>query len=147
MFGGRPKFDDTFGVPIDLGADRKDPMSAPPIQRAALRAAKPVVLVETPRRLSDIFHRPDNFELQAQKSLPRPVREAALRSGSVQDPADGFRRFEALAASFFNRLSVQHRIVLGIFGFWLLISTGLFIPAIFAGIIYLVVRTRKRAGN
>jgi hypothetical protein len=147
MFGGRPKYDDTFGVPVDLGANRKDPMSAPPIQRAALRAAKPVVLVEKPRRLSDIFHQPDNFERQAQSAQSVTVREHPQQPQSGQDTAENFRRIEALAASFFKRLSVQHRIVLGIFSFWLLISTGLFIPVIFAGIIYMVVRNQKRAGN
>ncbi len=147
MFGGRPKYDDTFGVPIDLGADRKDPISAPPIKRAALRAARPVVLVEKPRRLSDFFHQPDNFERQATSVQSVTVREAHQQPQSGQGTAESFRRIEAFAASVFKRLSVPHRIVLGIFGFWLLISTGLLIPAIFAGIIYIVVRNQNRAGN
>ena len=107
MFGGRPKYDDTFGVPIDLGADRKDPMSAPPIQRAALRAAKPVILVEKPRHLSDIFHQPDNFERQAQSVQSVTVREAAQQPQSGQDSAESFRRIETVAASFLKRLSVS----------------------------------------
>lgn len=145
MFGGRPKYDDTFGVPMDLGTYRKDPMSAPAIKRATLRTAKPVKIVETPRRLSDIFRRKDNYELQ----MPKPSPESRTQRSPAQpapDSADGFRRMEAHAAGIFRRLSVQHRIVLGIFGFWLLISTGLFIPAIIAGVIYLIVRNQKRAG-
>ncbi|MFN7180133.1 hypothetical protein [Hyphomonas sp.] len=144
MFGGRPKYDDTFGVPMDLGADRKDPITAPPVKRPPLRTARPVVLVEKPRRLSDIFHQPDNFEWQAQSAQSVTVREAPQQSQSGQDTAESFRRIEAFAASFFQRLSVQHRILLGVVGFWLLISTGLFLPAIIAGIIYLIVRNQKR---
>lgn len=143
MFGGRPKYDDTFGVPMDLGADRKDPITAPPVKRPPLRAARPVEIVETPRRLSDIFHRKDNFELQAEKPAPN-AQTPRSPSHPAPDSGEGLRRMEAVAAGLLRRLSVQQRVVLGIFVFWLLIATGLFIPAIFAGIIYLIVRNQKR---
>jgi hypothetical protein len=148
MFGGRPKYDDTFGVPMDLGANRKDPITAPPVKRPPLRAARPVEIVETPRRWSDIFRHKDNFELQAEKPAPKSHTPRSENRSFPSQPAqasdEGLRRMEALAANFWKRLSTQHRILLGIVGFWLLISTGLFIPAIIAGIVYLIVRNRNR---
>jgi hypothetical protein len=48
MFGRRPRYDDTFGVRMDLGADRKDPMSLRPTSQAGRLRVKAPVLVEQP---------------------------------------------------------------------------------------------------
>ena len=45
MFGRRPRYDDTFGVRMDLGADRVEPMAMRP---AAQVRVKETILIERP---------------------------------------------------------------------------------------------------
>lgn len=146
MWVHRPRYDDTFGVPMDLGAHRKDPLS-PRSRPSPVRQARPqTVLVEQPRSLFDLFRpSPDQAPRRAEKERPGRPRPSAPRPSLNQPAPDGgFRQLEAFAAGIWKRLSVQHRIVLAIGGAWFLLVTGLFVPAIVIGVFYAVIRNQKR---
>ena len=66
-----------------------------------------------------------------------PQREAAAA------PAPDLRAFEATARRMLSRLSLQQRLGFSVFAFWLLMATGLFVPAIIVVVIYLAVRRRS----
>lgn len=157
MWSHRPRYDDTFGVPMDLGADRMDPLSPKARPPGPGRHARPqTVLVEKPRPLFGLFGSPpeDNPKpaaterpprLQSPQARPIDHRPPAHRPTAPQAaPANGFRQLEGFAGHIWKRLSLQHRIVLAIGGAWFLLVTGLFLPAIVIGVFYMVIRNQRR---
>lgn len=151
MFGRRPRFDDTFGVRMDLGADRMDPMSLRPKSQAGQLRVKAPVIVEQPRSLFDIFSGRDNDPFAAIRERPQPqsrpaARAAAPRPRAAASPQgegqQGLRAFEAGLLALFRRLPVAQRVGLSLFAGWFLLATGLYIPAIVIGVIYFNVRRR-----
>lgn len=153
MFGRRPRFDDTFGVRMDLGADRMDPMSLRPKSQAGQLRVKAPVIVEQPRSVFDIFSGRDNDPFAAIRERPqsraksRPAARAATpRPRAAASPLgegqQGLRAFEAGLLAMFRRLPVAQRVGLSLFAGWFLLATGLFIPAIVIGVVYFNVRRR-----
>ena len=144
MWGRRPRYDDTFGVRMDLGADRKDPLAVRPAARVVSPRVKAPVIVERPRSVFDLFRGREDDGLgprppRAARTVeaPMPQREAAAA------PAPDLRAFEATARRMLSRLSLQQRLGFSVFAFWLLMATGLFVPAIIVVVIYLAVRRRS----
>ncbi|MEQ9506597.1 MAG: hypothetical protein RLO80_10040 [Hyphomonas sp.] len=150
MFAKRPRFDDTFGVRMDLGADRMDPLSLRPASLGGQLRVKPPVLVEQPWSIFDIFSRretdpyaalrgtPANVSSAPDKPEPPRPRPGASSAGNAPAPnpaASGLR-------AFWQRLSWPHRIAISVFAGWFLLSTGLFIPAIVIAVAYFSLRKR-----
>lgn len=168
MFGGRPRYDDTFGVRLDLGANQKDPLSVRAVHPRAPAKVKPPVLVEQPRRLSDIFGGGGKDELAPKPAPARPAPVAASHRAPpattrAPEPDYARRRAPASAPSgsgaetaqqiissavrFWGKLSLQHKIMIGAFAVWFLLSTGLIFPAVVLAVILVAVRNQaKRTG-
>lgn len=162
MFGGRPRYDDTFGVRLDLGGNRKDPLSSPKALNAAHQKVKQPVLIEKPWRLLDIFGSRDQDPLasgpvpkprQVQIERPSPPRQTispphhTAPSPDYSAASDTARQLGAFARSLWNKLSLQHRIVFGALGVWFLLSTGLIFPAIVLAVIITAIRNRQRSAG
>lgn len=150
MFARRPRYDDTFGVRMDLGADRIDPMSLRPSGSAGQLRVKPPVIVEQPRSLFDLFtgRSKDPFsELRERPRLQTPERRALETRPATLTPAgDGQSERSALEGGLrmvWNRLSVSQRIGIFFVGGWFLLASGLFVPAIVIAVIYFSLRRRK----
>lgn len=150
MFARRPRYDDTFGVRMDLGADRIDPMSLRPKGAAGQLRVKAPVIVEQPGSLLDIFagRSKDPFSPLRERPRPQvPEREtvqpqtAAPRSA---EPGERPRTFEGGLRAIWQRLSVMQRIGLSLFAGWFLLASGLWVIA--AGIAIVVFTRRKSPG-
>lgn len=151
MFGRRPRYDDTFGLRLDLGADRVDPMSMRPASQAGQLRVKAPVLVEQPGSIFGGFGKRETDPFAAIRDKPvaaAPVTERAatpVRRG--QQPAAAAPGFQALKAgphAAWRRMSPGQRIGLGVVAGWLLIGTGLWIPVLV--IAAACFSLRKRAG-
>jgi hypothetical protein len=150
MFAKRPRFDDTFGVRMDLGADRIDPMSLRPSSVAGQLRVKPPVIVEQPGSVFDIFRGPskDPFsELRARPGMQAPERLQPQTSPAAPPERRTGRDEQAGPAgglmTLWRRLSVAQRIGLCVFAGWFLLASGLFVPAIVIAIVYFNLRRRK----
>lgn len=158
MFGHRPRYDDTYGVRMDFGGDRKDPLALRTV-RPLFAYAKPVVLIETPRSIFDLFGRraDDTFidtALPKPARTPAPVVKAAraltappARPSNVGAPLARPRAtvsLESGIAAVWKRLPLQFKIIAIVGGGWFLFASGLFVPAIVIGVVYLTQR-KKRA--
>jgi len=145
MFARRPRFDDTFGVRMDLGADRMDPMSLRPSHQAGQLRVKAPVLVEDTRSIFGPRRHPEPLaelgERPERQSAPIPA-NTDFRERNLPASGDGLRRVESLVLGGWRKMSVQHRITAGVIGGWILLGTGLFIPAIVIAGIYIVMRNR-----
>ena len=152
MFGRRPRYDDTFGVHMDLGADCKDPMSLRPASQAGRLRVKAPVLVEQPVSIFGRFGKreTDPFSVIRDKPAtapPAPEKFAAVTKHTQPQPphaAPGVQAFKAGLHAGWRRLSVRQRIVLVVIAGWLLIGTGLWIPALVIAAAYFSLR--RRAG-
>ena len=150
MFARRPRFDDTFGVRMDLGADRMDPMSLRPSSQSGQLRVRPAVLVERPWSIFNLFggretdpfaalrERPSHTAESGEKPAPRGPRSTAVSAdpGAAPNPVEGGLR------ALWTRLSWPHRIAISVFAGWFLLSSGLFIPAIVIAIVYFNLRKR-----
>lgn len=148
MLGKRPRYDDTFGVRMDLGGDRKDPLSQRPVPRAAPKGVKHPVIVDQPRRLMD-WLRPDKAEAEPPRSMWRlpsaPARTAA--PAEVPSHSATLRAVEDWAKERWQRMTFANRVGYGVVAFWILMATGLFAPALVIAIAYFVIRQSKPAGR
>lgn len=152
MFGRRPRYDDTFGVRMDLGADRKDPMSLRPASQAGQLRVKAPVLVEQPGSIFGTFGKPETYPFAAVRDKPvtpppAPEKFAAVRPLTEPQPADAAPGIQAMKAGLhaaWRRLSVRQRIGLVVVAGWLLIVTGLWIPVLVIAAAYFGLR--RRAG-
>jgi len=151
MFGRRPRYDDTFGVRMDLGADRVDPMSMRPASQAGQLRVKAPVLVEQPGSIFGGFGKreTDPFAAIRDKSVTaRQVPERAVAPVStVPQPAEAAPGVQALKAGLHaacRRLSAGQRIGLVFVAGWLLIGSGLWIPVLVIAAAYFSLR--RRAG-
>lgn len=157
MFGRRPRYDDTYGVRMDFGGDRKDPLSLRTV-RPLFDYAKPVVLIETPRSIFDVFGRraddtfvDTRFPKAAPASMPAVAAARALRpkppaAGRAAAPLTGARApvsLEGGIAALWKQLPLQLKIIAIVGGGWFLIASGLFVPAIVIGVVYLSQRKKK----
>lgn len=151
MFGRRPRYDDTFGVRMDLGADRKDPMSLRPVSQAGQLRVKAPVLVEQPGSIFSVFGKRETDPFAAIRSKPvseMPMRErAAIRVQTANQPAKATPEVQAFKSELhaaWRRLSAVQRVGLIVFAGWLLIGTGLWIPVLVIAAAYFSLR--RRAG-
>jgi|JI10StandDraft_1071094.scaffolds.fasta_scaffold349343_3 hypothetical protein len=148
MLGRRPRYDDTFGVRMDLGADRKDPLAQRPVPRVAPRSAKSAVIVSQPKRLID-WLRPDKVAVEPPRSIWRlpaePVRTTA--PGPAPTHSATLRAAEDWAKERWQRMTPGNRVGFGAFIFWVLMATGLFLPALVVAIAYAVIRQSKPDGR
>ncbi|MFN3912428.1 hypothetical protein [Hyphomonas sp.] len=155
MFARRPRYDDTFGVRMDLGADRIDPMSLRPKGAAGQLRVKAPVIVEQPGSLFDIFAGRSKDPFSQLRERPRPQvpdreplpPEAETRRAPparAPEPGERPRTFEDGLRAIWQRLSVTQRIGLSLFAGWFLLATGLWVIA--AGIAIVVFTRRKRPG-
>jgi hypothetical protein len=147
MFGKRPRYDDTFGVRLDLGADRIDPLAARHNSRLAAGKVKPTVIVEHPRSIFEIFGTMRSRDQTFPGPKPQP-RAAALPAASdrksVSAEAPDFATFEKSIARVWAKASVQHRIIACVFTGWLLLATGLFVPALIIAVVYFALRNKAK---
>jgi hypothetical protein len=151
MFGRRPRYDDTFGVRMDLGADRVDPMSVRPASQAGQLRVKAPVLVEQPGSIFGGFGKRETDPFAAIRNKPvtaPPVRErAAPPVRTAEQPAEAAPGVQALKAGLhaaWRRLSAGQRVGLVVVAGWLLIGTGLWVPVLVIAAAYFSLR--KRAG-
>lgn len=147
MFGKRPRYDDTFGVRLDLGADRIDPLSARHNSGLTAGKVKPTVIVEQPRTLLDVFGAIRSRDQTFPVSPPPPrinARQAAVDRKSASSQAPDFAAFEKSVARVWKNASVQHRILACVFGGWLLLATGLFVPALIIAVVYFALRNKAK---
>ena len=151
MFGRRPRYDDTFGVRMDLGADRKDPMSLRPASQAGQLRVKAPVLVEQPGSIFGGFGKreTDPFAAIRDKPVAAPpaTERAATPARTAEQPAEAAPGVQALKAGLhaaWRRMSPGQRIGLGVVAGWLLIGTGLWVPVLVIAAAYFSLR--KRAG-
>ena len=151
MFGRRPRYDDTFGVRLDLGADRVDPMSMRPASQAGQLRVKAPVLVEQPGSIFGGFGKRETDPFAAIRDKPVAAAPATERAATPvrtgQQPAEAAPGVQALKAGLhaaWRRMSPGQRIGLGVVAGWLLIGTGLWIPALVIAAAYFSLR--KRAG-
>lgn len=147
MFGRRPRFDDTFGVRMDLGADRMDPMSLRPSSHAGQLRVKAPVLVKETRSFFGLFARRNPEPLaqldQRQRTVPTAMQIETVSSRAAPGAnADGLRQFESRVRGAWKKMSVQQRIWTSVIAGWILIASGMFIPAIVIAGIYIAVRRR-----
>lgn len=147
MFGKRPRYDDTFGVRLDLGADRVDPLAARHNSSLSAGKAQPTVIVEHPRSIFDIFGALRSHDQTFPG--PRPQSRAAAPPDvpdrkSVSAEAPDFAAFEKSVARIWTRASVQHRILACVFTGWVLLATGLFVPALIIAAVYFALRNKAK---
>ncbi len=148
MFAKRPRFDDTFGVRMDLGADRMDPMSLRPSSQAGQLRVKPPVIVETPGSFFGIFRRRYNDPLSAlgEKPVPEPAPRTGFEPQRTRAPRDETRSptraFEAGVLAIWKRMTPSQRIWLSVVGGMLLFSSGLWIPVAALVVAYFALRRR-----
>ena len=138
MFGKRPRYDDTFGVRMDLGADRVEPMAMRP---AAQVRVKETILIERP---GSIF---GGAALRAkpERRTQAPPRElSAATAPRPATPAQGARNFEDAARTIWQRLSIPQRIGLSLFAGWFLLASGLWVIAAVIAVVWFT--RRQRAG-
>ena len=147
MFGKRPRYDDTFGVRLDLGADRVDPLEARHKSSLSAGKAKPTVIVEHPRSIFDIFGAMRSHD----QTLPEPKPQARAAAPpaapdrkAVSSEAPDFAAFEKSVAKVWRNASVQHRVFACVFGGWLLLATGLFVPALIIAAVYFALRNKAK---
>lgn len=150
MFGKRPRYDDTFGVRMDLGADRVDPMAMRP---AAQVRVKETLLIERPGLIFGGFARRETDPLAALRAKPEPQPKAPLRE-TLQKHAttaprtaaqtQGARSLEDVLRTIWQRLSIAQRIALSLFAGWFFLASGLWVIAAVAAIIWFT--RRQRAG-
>jgi hypothetical protein len=150
MFARRPRYDDTFGVRMDLGADRIDPMSLRPSGSSGQLRVKPPVIVEQPRSLFDLFtgRSKDPFsELRERPRLQTPERRAPetrpARPSLQQEQQGEPSALEGGIRMLWGRLSVSQRIGICFVAGWFLLASGLFVPVIVIAVIYFSLRRRK----
>jgi hypothetical protein len=151
MFGRRPRYDDTFGVRLDLGADRVDPLSMRPASQAGQLRVKAPVLVEQPGSIFGGFGKRDTDPFAAIRDKPvtaAPATERAaipVRTARQQsEAAPGVQALKAGLHAAWRRMSPGQRIGLGVVAGWLLIGTGLWVPVLVIAAAYFSLR--KRAG-
>jgi len=143
MFGRRPRYDDTFGVRMDLGADRMDPMSMRP---AAKLQVKETLLVERPGSIFGGSGRRESDPFAALRAKPEP-RPLAPQREPRRAPAprgEGPRTFEDGVRMVLRRLSVTQRIGLSFIAGWFLLASGLWVVAAVIAVVWFT--RRKRAG-
>ena len=147
MFGKRPRYDDTFGVRMDLGADRVEPMAMRP---AAQLRAKETILIERPGSIFGGFARRETDPLAALRAKPQRQTQAPPREPSAATaprpgaPAQGARSFEDAVRTIWQRLSVPQRIGLSLFAGWFLLASGLWVIAAVIAVVWFT--RRQRAG-
>ena len=147
MFGKRPRYDDTFGVRMDLGADRVEPMAMRP---AAQVRVKDTILIERPGSIFGGFARRETDPLAALRAKPErrtqaPPRElSAATAPRPATPAQGARNFEDAARTIWQRLSIPQRIGLSLFAGWFLLASGLWVIAAVIAVVWFT--RRQRAG-
>ncbi len=150
MFGRRPRYDDTFGVRMDLGADRVDPMSVRPASQAGQLRVKAPVLVEQPGSIFGGFGKreTDPFAAIRNKPVTPPVHARTAPPVRIaEQPAEAAPGVQALKAGLhaaWRRLSAGQRVGLVVVAGWLLIGTGLWVPVLVIAAAYFSLR--KRAG-
>ncbi len=151
MFGRRPRYDDTFGVRMDLGADRVDPMSVRPASQAGQLRVKAPVLVEQPGSIFCGFGKRETDPFAAIRNKPvtaSPVHERAAPSvrtaEQTAEAAPGVQALKAALHAAWRRLSAGQRVGLVVVAGWLLIGTGLWVPVLVIAAAYFSLR--KRAG-
>jgi len=147
MFGRRPRYDDTFGVRMDLGADRVDPMAMRP---AAQVRVKETILIERPGSIFGGFARRETDPLAALPAKPERVRQAPPREPRPDTPPRATapdqvpRTFEDAVRAIWQRLGVTQRIALFFFAGWFLLASGLWVVAAVIAVVWFT--RRKRAG-
>lgn len=152
MFGRRPRYDDTFGVRMDLGADRVEPMAMLP---AAQVRVKETILIERPGSIFGGFARRETDPLAALRTRPErqtperqtqapPHQPRAATAPRPAAPAQGARNFEEVIRGIWQRLSMTQRIGLSVFASWFLIASGLWVIAAVAAAVWFT--RRKRTG-
>jgi hypothetical protein len=147
MFGRRPRYDDTFGVRMDLGADRVEPMSAIPAGQVRV---KETILIERPGSIFGGFARRETDPLAALRAKPErqtkaPPREMrATTAPRPATPVQGARRLEDVFRTIWQRLSIAQRIALSVFAGWFLLASGLWVIAAVAAVVWFT--RRQRAG-
>lgn len=151
MFGRRPRYDDTFGVRMDLGADRVDPMSMRPSSQAGQLRVKAPLLVEQPGSIFGGFGKRETDPFAAIRnkpvSLPPATERAAAPARTEPQTAEAAPGVQALKAGLhaaWRRLSAGQRVGLVVVAGWLLIGTGLWVPVLVIAAAYFSLR--KRAG-
>ncbi|MBA4337944.1 MAG: hypothetical protein C0421_03770 [Hyphomonas sp.] len=152
MFGRRPRYDDTFGVRMDLGADRVDPMSMRPASQAGQLRVKAPLLVEQPGSIFGGFGKRETDPFAAIRDKPVtapqvPEKSASVRPRTDQQTAEAAPGVQALKAGLhagWRRMSPGQRIGLGVVAGWLLIGTGLWVPVLVIAAAYFSLR--RRAG-
>ena len=151
MFGRRPRYDDTFGVRMDLGADRVDPMSVRPASQAGQLRVKAPVLVEQPGSIFGGFGKRETDPFAAIRNKPVTAPPAPERTATPvrtrEQPAEAAPGVQALKAGLhaaWRRLSAGQRVGLVVVAGWLLIGTGLWVPVLVIAAAYFSLR--KRAG-
>lgn len=147
MFGRRPRYDDTFGVRMDLGADRVDPMAMRPGGQVRV---KETILIERPGSIFDGFARRETDPLAALRAKPErkpqaPPREPlAATTPRLAAPAQSARNFEEAVRAIWQRLGVTQRIALFFFAGWFLLASGLWVVAAVIAVVWFT--RRQRAG-
>jgi len=147
MFGKRPRYDDTFGVRMDLGADCVDPIAMRP---AAQVSAREAILVERPGSIFGGFARRETDPLAALRAQPERLSQALPREPRSETapqsaaPAQEGRNFAEAIRAIWQRLSVVQRIALSLFAGWFLLASGLWVVAAVIAVVWLT--RRQRAG-
>ena len=147
MFGKRPRYDDTFGVRMDLGADRVEPMA---MRRGAQVRVKETILIERPGSIFGGFARRETDPLAALRAKPertpqKPPREARPATAPhPAAPAQSARNFEEAVRAILQRLTVTQRIALFVFAGWFLLASGLWVVAALIAVVWFT--RRQRAG-
>jgi hypothetical protein len=147
MFGRRPRYDDTFGVRMDLGADRVEPMAMRP---GAQVRVKETILIERPGSIFGGFARRETDPLAALRAKPERERKAPPReprpatAPRTLTPDQGPRTFEGVLRAIWQRLTVVQRIGLSVFAGWFLIASGLWVVAAVIAVVWFT--RRQRAG-
>ncbi len=143
MFGRRPRYDDTFGVRMDLGADRMDPISMRP---AAKLKMKETVLVERPGSIFGGSGRreSDPFAALRAKPEPRPLAQQREPRRAPAPRSEGPRTLEDGVRKVLRGLSVTQRIGLSFIAGWFLLASGLWVVAAVIAVVWFT--RRKRTG-
>lgn len=147
MFGRRPRYDDTFGVRMDLGADRVDPMALRP---SAQVRVKETILIERPGSIFGGSARRETDPLAALRAKPerktkaQPLEPRAATAPRTATSDQGPRTFEGVVRASWQRLTVVQRIGLSVFAGWFLIASGLWVVAAAIAVVWFT--RRQRAG-
>ena len=151
MFGRRPRYDDTFGVRMDLGADRVDPMSVRPASQAGQLRVKAPVLVEQPGSIFGGFGKRETDPFAAIRNKPHTAPSVPERTATsvrtaeeTTEAAPGMQALKTGLQAAWRRLSAGQRVGLVVVAGWLLIGTGLWVPVLVIAAAYFSLR--KRAG-